>query len=141
MHNWQGASQAYTWSEWPPVGGMPDGASWLPMFTCTDKASGFAQQVASGAIHPGMDILTFNEPDQPGQCPMSAADGAGAFRELITKPYANKGYTIWSPAPTNSPTGRQWLTDFMGMCKDCGIGGIAIHWYGTDAWVPSSTTG
>lgn len=103
------------------------------MFTCTDKAAGFASQVASGAIHPGMDILTFNEPDQAGQCPMSPADAAGAYRELITKPYGNKGYTLWSPAPTNSYAGRQWLVDFMSMCGDCGIGGIAIHWYGTSA--------
>lgn len=124
----------YTWSEYPPSGGVPGGMTWLPMFTCTDKADSFGSQVGSGAIAPGSTILGFNEPDQPGQCPMSAQDAAGSYKALITEPYG-ANHKLVSPAPTNSPAGRQWLSDFMGACGDCGIQAMAVHFYGTDAYV------
>lgn len=47
-------------------------------------------------------------------------------------PFAKDGYTLISPACTNSPSGIQWYKDFFNGCHDCQISILATHYYGTD---------
>jgi len=65
---------------------------------------------------------------------MSVSDAASTFKQFIT-PYAGRA-TLVSPGVTNSGDsnkGLSWMRQFLGSCSDCGIGVLAVHWYGNNA--------
>ena len=63
---------------------------------------------------------------------MSPSAGASLWKQYI-QPLASQGYRLISPAPTNAPSGKTWLKDFISACGGCTVDGIATHFYGTDA--------
>lgn len=85
--------------------------------------------VSSAASLPaGSTVLGFNEPDQEG---ISAADAAAAYKASLT-PLRKSGQisTLLSPGITNGGAGLPWLQTFMGLCEDCLVDALAVHYYG-----------
>lgn len=41
-------------------------------------------------------------------------------------------FRLGSPAMTNAPTGKAWLTDFMSKVNASQIDFVVVHWYGSD---------
>lgn len=112
---------------------MPDGMTWYPQYWGPSKQGDFESQVAAGAIRPGMTILGWNEPDQPGQANMSIEDGIREYKRLIT-PYASQGYTLATPGCTSDDNGFNWISGFIAGCNgECGFSVLQTHYYGTDA--------
>jgi hypothetical protein len=66
-------------------------------------------------------VLGFNEPDKPNQADISAQEGVALWLQYI-QPLASQGYTLISPAPSQAPTGMQWLKDFFDECDGCTVG-------------------
>lgn len=70
-------------------------------------------------------ILGFNEPERPEQANLTPQQAATAFKQYLT-PFVGRA-SIGAPAVSND--GYAWITQFMGLCHDCGIDFIPIHWY------------
>lgn len=106
---------------------------WYPQYWGPAKQGEFEANVASGIIRPGMTILGYNEPDQPGQANLGVWDAIGSYKAQITK-YASQGYRITTPGCTSDENGFQWLSQFIAGCAGtCGFTAIQTHFYGTDA--------
>lgn len=133
LQNWAGASKIYTWSAYPPSDALPSGMEWLPQFWGPAKEADFSAQVAAGVIKPGMTILAYNEPDQPGQSNLAVSDAVTSYKNQIT-PYASQGYRLTTPACVNDDKGYAWIKGFIDGCAgQCGFSAVQTHWYGTDA--------
>jgi hypothetical protein len=77
-------------------------------------------------------VLGFNEPNQAGQSDLDPAYAAQLWIDNI-QPLKALGYTLVSPAPTNAPSGKKWLQDFLKACNGkCTFDAVAVHFYGTD---------
>ncbi|KAI0751421.1 glycosyl hydrolase catalytic core-domain-containing protein [Daedaleopsis nitida] len=73
--------------------------------------------------------LGFNEPEISGQSNMSPTDGAALWKAHI-EPLKAQGIRLGSPAPSSSPSGKQWLLDWLDACQGgCSIDFIAVHYY------------
>lgn len=103
----------------------------LPQYWGPGKEGDIQGQIARGVIKPGMTILGYNEPDQPGQANLGVWDAIGSFKAQLT-PLASQGYKITSPACTSDDKGFQWIKEFMDNCQDCGISILQTHFYGTN---------
>ncbi|KAI0025729.1 glycosyl hydrolase catalytic core-domain-containing protein [Xylariomycetidae sp. FL0641] len=103
---------------------------WSP---APEHSDGWDSAVTS-AIGAGTDvILSFNEPDNPGQANMSPSDAAAAHKQYLN-PYGSGSVRIASPAITSSESSGQgidWLTQFFTACNgECQVDICAAHWYG-----------
>jgi len=76
-------------------------------------------------------VLGFNEPDHAHQSNVDPYYAAQLWKDNI-QPLASLGYKLISPAPTNAPSGTQWLRTFMNACTGCTVNAMAAHWYGNN---------
>ncbi len=85
----------------------------------------------AGTVAQGATVLGFNEPDQASQAAMSPAQAAALYKQYLT-PLRKSGKiaALSSPGTTNGGSGLPWLQEFMGMCTDCNIDFLQVHWYG-----------
>jgi hypothetical protein len=90
----------------------------VPMLWGPNQANTFSQIVTAGYAQ---YALGFNEPDQASGADISAQEGVALWLQHI-QPLASKGYTLISPAPSQTPTGTQWLKDFVQECGGCTVG-------------------
>lgn len=73
------------------------------------------------------NLLAFNEPENAGQSNINATAAADAYRKYM-QPFAGKAQL---GAPGVSNDGRDWMTQFLGLCSDCTIDFVPIHWVST----------
>jgi len=135
LHNWcnDNPTKIYTWSAYPPSDALCSNMEWYPQYWGPAKQGEFEAQIARGVIKPGMTILGYNEPDQPGQANLGIQDGINSYKAQITK-YASQGYRITTPGCTSDDNGFNWLSGFIEGCAgSCGFSAIQTHYYGTDA--------
>jgi hypothetical protein len=126
-----GKSQwAYNWGS--TNGGLASGVEYLPMLwgATADKTNTWVKDATAGIAAGATALLGFNEPDHTEQANMSPQAAATAYKQYITNNFAGKAKLI-SPAVTNGggSMGLAWLSSFMGLCSDCQIDAVAIHWY------------
>lgn len=132
LNQWQ-CKFLYTWSAWPPADALPSGCEFYPMYWGPGKAGDIAAAMAAGRITPGMTILGYNEPDQPGQANLGVWDAIGSYKAQLT-PLVAQGYKITTPATTSDENGFQWLKQFIDGCAGtCGFQYVAFHYYGNNA--------
>lgn len=85
--------------------------------------------IDAGSTH----LLSFNEPDNPAQANMGAADAA-TYHQTYMNPFSGKA-KIASPAVTNSNTAGEsldWLQSWIDACDgQCVFDACAVHWYNT----------
>ncbi|KAI9847144.1 MAG: hypothetical protein M1838_001001 [Thelocarpon superellum] len=122
-------SWAYNWAS--STSGLSDDYEYVPMLwgTSSDKTSSWSS-VASAAIKAGSKhLLAFNEPDNAGQANISPEEAAAGYKQFM-QPFAGQAQ-LGAPAVTNagSPAGLAWLESFLGLCTDCQIDFVPIHWY------------
>ncbi|KAJ2916493.1 hypothetical protein MD484_g3921, partial [Candolleomyces efflorescens] len=120
----------YNWSPWEPewMNQIP-WVEYVPMLWGEKQIGDFQKNVKAGSAR---FVLGMNEPNQEGQANIPAWRGVQLWRDYI-QPLKSQGYTLGSPAPTNAPSGKKWLQDFLSQCSNCNVDFIATHWYGTDA--------
>ncbi|BCR92747.1 glycoside hydrolase family 128 protein [Aspergillus chevalieri] len=127
-------SWAYNWAA-TPGGTLPDGVEFVPMLWGTKSISDFVANIETVLFGSNSKyIMGFNEPDLANQAAMSVSDAVSTFKQFIA-PHAGRA-TLVSPGVTNSgdaDKGLSWLRQFLSSCSDCGIGVLAVHWYGTEA--------
>jgi hypothetical protein len=116
----------YTWDATKPPGS--DYFTYAPMLWGWKNAEDFKSKAVKGYAN---IALGCNEPDQAGQSNMNAQSGIQLWQQYML-PLADQGYTLISPAVSSAPAGKTWMADFMAGCTNCKVGGIAVHWYGTD---------
>lgn len=100
------------------------------MFWGMQQITDFQAQVNPGTIleRNYKNILAMNEPNQQGQAQVSAGDAAAQWKQYLEPLKANTGVRLGSPAPTNAPSGKQWLYDFLGACGGgCNVDFIALR--------------
>ncbi|OJT10503.1 Alkali-sensitive linkage protein 1 [Trametes pubescens] len=74
-------------------------------------------------------VLGFNEPEIEGQGNLSPADGATQWKAHI-EPLKGLNVRLGAPAPSGSPTGKQWVTDWLSACDGgCTVDFMPLHWY------------
>jgi hypothetical protein len=105
------------------------GLTYVPQLWGYPKIDNFNNYIAQGLSSPY--VLGMNEPNEPGQSNMNAADGAALWKEHI-EPTKALGYQLITPATSSNPNGLTWVTDFMNACQGCTFDKVAIHWYDTD---------
>lgn len=128
----EAVSWAYDWNM-SPNGLLPLGTEYVPMLWGSKMFGGWGTAIQTALSSGSKYILGFNEPDNPSQANMSPSDAVNSYHNYIT-PYAGMA-TLISPGVTNGDgpnQGLNWLKSFMDGCSDCNIGGLAVHWYGTD---------
>lgn len=76
--------------------------------------------IAAGSEH----LLAFNEPENAGQSNINVTAAADAYRKYM-QPFAGKAQ-LGAPGVSNG--GRDWMTQFLGLCSDCTIDFVPIHW-------------
>lgn len=78
-------------------------------------------------------LMSFNEPDQPGnKAQMDFGTAAAAHKQYVDK-YASPSVKIGSPSVTNGVVngmGLTYLSNFLGACSGCTIDFVPVHWYG-----------
>ncbi|KAF7372326.1 Glycoside hydrolase family 128 protein [Mycena venus] len=78
-------------------------------------------------------VLGMNEPQEPSQANITAAEGAVMWKKYL-EPLKARGIRLGSPAPSGSPTSKPWLQDFITECDgNCTVDFLALHWYNTNA--------
>ncbi|ORY86813.1 glycosyl hydrolase catalytic core-domain-containing protein [Protomyces lactucae-debilis] len=94
--------------------------------------AGNATQIARSSQELGT-LLGFNEPNQPGQNLVSAADAALVYNAFFEQ-YKGTIKTITTPAPSNAADGLQYLKDFKTACTHakCQELQVTAHFYGED---------
>ncbi|KAH6888377.1 glycosyl hydrolase catalytic core-domain-containing protein [Coprinopsis sp. MPI-PUGE-AT-0042] len=134
LANWmQGkVSAVYTWSPYKPtiLNNYPQ-IDFIPMLWGPKQIEEFYRWVKPGYAR---YIAGFNEPDQGGQSNLDVGYAVDLWVQHI-QPLKSQGYTLISPACTNSPAGTKWLQDFIGACNNrgCNVDIVATHWYGTSS--------
>lgn len=99
---------------------------YVPMLWGIDSAlTGIWNDDASSWIAAGSEhLLAFNEPENAGQSNISAAAAADAYRQYM-EPFAGKAQ-LGAPGVSNDE--RDWMKQFLGLCSDCTIDFVLIHW-------------
>lgn len=118
-------SWEYNWDT-KPFGEQPPGIEFVPMIRNNVNLNSVVKALPSNESH---YLLGFNEPDL--QNFSSASDAAKSFFCWITP--LHKHWKLISPAVSSSAAPNQgllWLSQFLDLCSDCKLTGIAIHWYG-----------
>jgi hypothetical protein len=118
-----------TWSPWKPSSIAHLDIEFCPMLWSAKQIWQFEQLVKPGYAHCAMGP---NEPNQAGQSNMDAHYAVQLWKQYL-QPLHNQGYTLISPACTNAPSGKTWMTTFMTACTGCTVDAIATHFYGTSA--------
>ncbi len=131
----------YTWSPTPVVYSTYS-SSYSPLFAfvphiwgiddthTTDFFKALKNNFSSTARLPEWPILTYNEPDQPGQALCTPEDAAAHWKEHLEPLRRVNGgqWTLASPAVTSAPRGKTWLNEFRGNCSGCDWDFTALHW-------------
>jgi len=118
----------YTWSPYIPDGAKSLGFTPMPMLWGANQADDFKRLAKPGYAEWAMGP---NEPNQAGQSDMSPSDAAQLWKEYL-QPLKAHGYKLLTPAVTNAPSGKTWMTQFFQACGGCTFDGLALHYYGTD---------
>lgn len=119
--NWQ-----YNWDSTTTVN-KQSYCEYVPMLwgTSSDHTNAWFSNayywLASGSGH----LLAFNEPERSDQANLTPQEAATAFKKYMT-PFVGSA-SIGAPAVSND--GYAWITEFLGLCTNCGIDFIPIHWY------------
>jgi hypothetical protein len=120
----------YTWSPWKVAAASKTGIDFAAMLWGEKQIGDFTRLVKPGYAK---YILGFNEPNQAGQALLSPGHAADLWAQYI-EPLSHQGFITVSPAPTNAPSGLQWLKDWLAACGGrCNPRFIATHFYGTRA--------
>ncbi len=129
-HSWDGTKQINTKTPFifvPQIWGIDNQ-------TTTLFLSALADNFTSVEMLPDLPILTYNEPNQPGQALCSPSDAAIHWKTHLEPLRKINGgnWTLASPAVTSAADGKTWLNEFLGNCSGCGWDFGAIHWYNVD---------
>lgn len=102
---------------------------WVPCFWGPKYWSKWEQRKAEMKKDKPKHLLSFNEPEIPGQANMDPKYAAKLHMQEI-QPWANKGVKVSSPQMVYK---MDWLETFMKECnkRGCTVDFIALHWYGT----------
>lgn len=106
------------------------GLEFVPTMWGPSKMSSWRAVQKDMRAHKPNYLLSFNEPDVPGQANLSPEAAADLWmREM--QPWALKGVKVSTPQVCWD---RQWFKRFHDACakRGCKIGFVAIHWYGGD---------
>ena len=98
------------------------------MFHCTSQLGETIPSTFTSAQGAGLFVMTFNEPNNAGQCPLSGAAAAASWQQLQA---ANPSASLLAPATAYN--GESWLASFFAACSGCRVAGIAAHIYQCDA--------
>ncbi|KAJ7099701.1 hypothetical protein C8R44DRAFT_747630 [Mycena epipterygia] len=119
----------YNWAPTPPASLPAVNLDFIPMQWGSGDIEGFADTVRAGGWS---TILAFNEPNEPAQSNIPAAEAAQLWQQYI-QPLKGNGVRLGSPAISSGPNGLPWLADFTSQCTGCTIDFIVVHWYGMGA--------
>ncbi|HEX4007244.1 MAG TPA: glycosyl hydrolase [Acidobacteriaceae bacterium] len=118
----------YDWQPRSDIRNPPAGIQFIPMIwggkNLNPRDEADAQKTGAGIL------LTFNEPDNPGQSHMTVAEALAAWPQLQAL-----GMTLGSPAVAEDPTKPNgWLAQFMAGAKTSGyrVDFICVHAYQAD---------
>jgi len=120
--NWQ-----YNWDSTTLVN-KQSWAEYIPMLwgTASDHTTQWFSDASYWLVVGGSGhLLAFNEPEQAGQANLTPQQAADAYRTYLT-PFVGRA-SIGSPAVSND--GLAWMDQFLGLCENCGIDFLAVHWY------------
>lgn len=123
------ASWYYNWSPDASASNVKDpNATFIPMIWGAKNMNPKDLAAAKNSNSPM--LLTFNEPELPGQANMSPQEALSHWGQLEAT-----GKKLSSPAVSNGPEGMQWLDQFMQGAAASGhrVDSISLHWYGSSA--------
>ena len=108
---------------------MPKHVEYVPTLWGPKKMKHWGNRKAEIEKHKLTHILSFNEPDVPGQANMDVDDAVNLHMKEL-EPFVKKGLRISSPQLVWD---FDWLKKFMHKCKaaGCNVHYIALHWYGS----------
>jgi len=120
------ASWYYDWSPYKSDKVNDPNAQFIPMIWGSKDMNPDALKAAKESS--SQMLLTFNEPDHPGQASMSVDEALSHWDQLEAT-----GKKLSSPAVTNGPEGVKWLDEFMQKAQAQGkqVDSISLHWYGS----------
>lgn len=116
----------YTWSPEP----VQTDIEFVPMLWGLKQANDWDSNINNTiAAQHVTSLLGFNEPEIEGQSNLSPADGATQWKAHI-EPLKGLNVRLGAPAPSGSPTGKQWITDWLSACDGgCTVDFMPLHWY------------
>ncbi|WVW82976.1 hypothetical protein I302_104992 [Kwoniella bestiolae CBS 10118] len=134
------ASWYYTWSPFAVGSADTEGLEYVPMLWGPGHVSDwYAQQPSWPSTV--RNALFFNEPNQKGQCDVSASDAVQYWINDFL-PLRSKGIRLGHAAPTSAPDGLVWIQDFFKACTgaghsqaDCSADFYPLHYYDVDVGV------
>ncbi|WRT67259.1 uncharacterized protein IL334_004226 [Kwoniella shivajii] len=126
----------YTWSPFHVGSGDQVGLEYVPMLWGPGHVGDWWAQMGQWPSTV-KNALFFNEPNQKGQCDVSASDAVQYWMNDYL-PLRSKGIRLGGAAPTNAPDGLVWVQDFQKACvaagnsaADCTPDFLPIHYYDT----------
>ncbi|GHJ86874.1 hypothetical protein NliqN6_3276 [Naganishia liquefaciens] len=127
-----GAHWYYTWSPHGCQKADELGLEFVPMIwgakDCNDDFWNAANSWPSSVKH----VLFFNEPNEISQSNISPEDAVQYWKQYMT-PLGEKGYKLGMAAPTNAPSGLEWVKKFVELCPECHYDFQPLHWYDVNA--------
>ncbi|WVF72087.1 hypothetical protein IAT40_006899 [Kwoniella sp. CBS 6097] len=127
----------YTWSPFAVGSADQAGLEFSPMLWGPGHKDDWWAQMGSWPSSV-KNALFFNEPNQVGQCDVSAEDAVNYWINDFL-PLRAKGIRLGGPAVTNAPSGHDWIKAFQTACTaqghsaaDCAFDFLPVHYYDTD---------
>ncbi|OCF36500.1 hypothetical protein I316_01749 [Kwoniella heveanensis BCC8398] len=131
------SSWYYTWSPFAVGSADQAGLEFSPMLWGPSHKDDWWAQMGSWPSTV-KNALFFNEPNQVGQCDVSAEDAVNYWINDFL-PLRAKGIRLGGPAVTNAPSGHDWIQAFQTACAaqghsaaDCAFDFLPVHYYDTD---------
>ena len=134
--NGTNSSWHYNWWHTPPTDDASSNGEWIPLIKYSNNITAKLSTIQS--YSGGVDtLLVLNEPERAEQSNATVAEALAIWPEIQTTLPTVK---LISPGVSDDPTGRAWLSDFMGQVgtlngngnplDDIRVDAIAFHWYG-----------
>jgi hypothetical protein len=126
-------SWCYNWYSATPEN--PHSMEFVPMLWCSteldliDAWKGNARTIVDSSPPHSAHLLSFEEPDNAGQCNISPEFAAATYEAWI-QVFKGQAF-LGAPAVSVQPGGLKWLSEFLAYCQNCQIDFVPIHWYGS----------
>ncbi|KAJ7882232.1 glycoside hydrolase [Mycena olivaceomarginata] len=124
----------YNWKPEPSDDATGLSVEFVPMLWGKNQTETFSETINDTISALNVTtVLGMNEPQEPGQSNLTAAEGAHMWQQYL-EPLRSRNIRLGSPAPSGAPGSTEWLTNFLNECgQGCTVDFLVLHSYGTNA--------
>eukprot|EP01113_Clastostelium_recurvatum_P003008 TRINITY_DN112_c0_g1_i4.p1 TRINITY_DN112_c0_g1~~TRINITY_DN112_c0_g1_i4.p1 ORF type:complete len:1137 (+),score=186.62 TRINITY_DN112_c0_g1_i4:2715-6125(+) len=126
-NGWNQVSWIHTLGPWNIPSAVVAQLDFVPTLASCSSVNDWENAKAAGHFDNSSAVMSFYKPDLNSD--MSPDTSVMLWRKHI-EPLHGEGYNLGAPLVSNTPRGRQWLTDFFQKCTGCNFDFIPVEYFG-----------